>query len=211
MIVERGCAQQSYQHQALVRGKWRTVTTVLEEVSSSSNFPGPGPGPGSIIISLRCTPVAASQTGSGQAPCLQTQSIATARRTNVTARYRLSRCACGNRWKYTFNPQEGDLNAAVASNGTDFNSTFTTASSKSYSEPDSLPHPRNTLFYKISKSESPDMVPILWLLLSSYFLAKVLWQRGEKRIFRELIMGEKEKLGLNWTLANFLTQHLNTR
>ena len=91
VIVERGCAQQSYQHQALVRGKWRTVTTVLEEVSSSSYFPGPG----SIIISLRCTPVAASQTGSGQAPCLQTQSIATARRTNVTARYRLSRCACG--------------------------------------------------------------------------------------------------------------------
>ena len=32
VIVERGCAQQSYQHQALVRGKWRTVTTVLEEV-----------------------------------------------------------------------------------------------------------------------------------------------------------------------------------
>ena len=42
VIVERGCAQQSYQHQALVRGKWRTVTTVLEEVShcpSSSYFP----------------------------------------------------------------------------------------------------------------------------------------------------------------------------
>ena len=41
--MERGCAQQSYQHQALVRGKWRTVTTVLEEVShcpsSSSYFP----------------------------------------------------------------------------------------------------------------------------------------------------------------------------
>jgi len=35
VIVERGCAQQSYQHQALVRGKWRTVTTVLEEVYTS--------------------------------------------------------------------------------------------------------------------------------------------------------------------------------
>ena len=73
---------------------------MLEEVSSYSNFPGPGPGPdtgpGPDRI-FRSTPVAALQTGSGQAPCLQTQSIATARRTNVTARYRLSRCACGNR------------------------------------------------------------------------------------------------------------------
>jgi len=133
--VERGCAQQSYQHQALVRGKWRTVTTVLEEVYTSG--------------------------------CLTDREWAGPLSSDTEY------CYCKED-KCNGQIQEGDLNAAVASNGTDFNSTFTTASSKSYSEPDSLPHPRNTLFYKISKSESPDMVPILWLLLSSYFLAKVL-------------------------------------
>jgi len=35
VITERGCAQQAYQHQALIRGKWRMVTTILEEVYSS--------------------------------------------------------------------------------------------------------------------------------------------------------------------------------
>jgi len=31
MIVERGCAMQAYEHQALVRGKWRTIIDIMEE------------------------------------------------------------------------------------------------------------------------------------------------------------------------------------
>ena len=31
VITERGCAQQVYQYQALERGKWKTITTILEE------------------------------------------------------------------------------------------------------------------------------------------------------------------------------------
>ena len=29
VIVERGCAKQAYEHQALVRGKWRTIVTIM--------------------------------------------------------------------------------------------------------------------------------------------------------------------------------------
>merc|ERR1719195_2501865 len=31
VITERGCAKQVYQYQALERGKWKTITTILEE------------------------------------------------------------------------------------------------------------------------------------------------------------------------------------
>jgi len=136
VIVERGCAQQSYQHQALVRGKWRTVTTVLEEVYTSG--------------------------------CLTDREWAGPLSSDTEY------CYCKED-KCNSQLQEGDLNTAVASNGTDFNSASTSASSKSYPELDSLPHPRNTrLFYKVSKSGSPDILPVEGLLLSSYFLAKVL-------------------------------------
>ena len=74
------------------------------------------------------------------------------------------------------NPQGRDPIAADSSNGTDFNSTYTSTSLKSNSEPaDSLPHPTNTrLFYKISKSGSQDIIPTIGLLLGSYFLATLL-------------------------------------
>jgi len=137
VIVERGCAQQSYQHQALVRGKWRTVTTVLEEVYTSG--------------------------------CLTDREWAGPLSSDTEYCYcKEDKC----------NGQIQVLIAADdASNGTDFNSTYTSTSSKTNSEPaDSLPHPRNTrLFYKILKSgTSQDMIPIVGLLLSSYFLAKLL-------------------------------------
>jgi len=32
VIVERGCAKQAYEHQALVRGKWRTIVTIMEDI-----------------------------------------------------------------------------------------------------------------------------------------------------------------------------------
>eukprot|EP00090_Calanus_glacialis_P006439 TRINITY_DN15012_c0_g1_i1.p1 TRINITY_DN15012_c0_g1~~TRINITY_DN15012_c0_g1_i1.p1 ORF type:complete len:210 (-),score=20.47 TRINITY_DN15012_c0_g1_i1:129-758(-) len=35
VIVERGCAMQAYEHQALVRGKWRTIITIMEEAYST--------------------------------------------------------------------------------------------------------------------------------------------------------------------------------
>jgi len=133
VIVERGCAQQSYQHQALVRGKWRTVTTVLDEVYTSG--------------------------------CLTDREWAGPLSSDTEY------CYCKE------DKCNGHIQiAADASNGTDFNATYTSISSKSNSEPaDSLPHPRNTrLFYKISNSGSQDMIPIASLLLSSYFLAKLL-------------------------------------
>jgi len=34
VIIERGCAMQAYEHQALVRGKWRTIITIMEEAYS---------------------------------------------------------------------------------------------------------------------------------------------------------------------------------
>lgn len=35
VIIERGCAMQAYEHQALVRGKWRTIITIMEEAYST--------------------------------------------------------------------------------------------------------------------------------------------------------------------------------
>jgi len=136
VIVERGCAQQSYQHQALVRGKWRTVTTVLEEVYTSG--------------------------------CLTDREWAGPLSSDTEY------CYCKED-KCNDQIQGRDPIAADASNGTDFNSTYTSTSPKSNSEPNPLPHPRNTrLFYKISNSGSQDMIPIAGLLLSSYFFAKLL-------------------------------------
>jgi len=34
VIIERGCAMQAYEHQALVRGKWRTIINIMEEAYS---------------------------------------------------------------------------------------------------------------------------------------------------------------------------------
>ena len=35
VITERGCARQVYQYQALERGKWKTITTIMEETYTS--------------------------------------------------------------------------------------------------------------------------------------------------------------------------------
>ena len=35
VITERGCAKQVYQYQALERGKWKTITTIMEETYTS--------------------------------------------------------------------------------------------------------------------------------------------------------------------------------
>ena len=165
VIVERGCAQQSYQHQALVRGKWRTVTTVLEEVSLLFLLSS---WSSSLLFTWfykRSTQVGAWQIGSGLVHCLQTRSTATARRINATT---VKRRWCWSGWTVPSNnliiPQEGDFNTAEAVNGTDFNSTET--SSELYLEPESLPHPRNTrLFYNMMRSGCHKSSPILTLLL----------------------------------------------
>ena len=71
------------------------------------------------------------------------------------------------------NPQGGNLIADEASNGTD--STSTVASSQTHLAPDSLHHPRNThLFYKMTRSGSQDLEPMVVLLLISCVLAKLL-------------------------------------
>jgi len=134
VIVERGCAQQSYQHQALVRGKWTTVTTVLEEVYTSG--------------------------------CLTDREWAGPLSSDTEYCYcKEDRC---NGQK-----QEGNHIADEASNGTD--STSTVASSQTHLAPDSLHHPRNThLFYKMTRSGSQDLEPMVVLLLISCVLAKLL-------------------------------------
>jgi len=65
---------------------------------------------------------------------------------------------------------------AEASNGTDSNSTSTVTSSQSYSEPDSLPHPRDTrLFYEtMRRSGSLNLIPMGGLLLISCIFARFL-------------------------------------
>ena len=35
VITERGCAKQVYQYQTLERGKWKTITTIMEETYTS--------------------------------------------------------------------------------------------------------------------------------------------------------------------------------
>ena len=71
-------------------------------------------------------------------------------------------------------PQGGDIDTAGASNRTAFNSTLNATLSQSYSEPESLPHPRNTrLFYEMMKSGSQDLVPMVGLLISC-ILARLL-------------------------------------
>jgi len=136
VIVERGCAQQSYQHQALVRGKWTTVTTVLEEVYTSG--------------------------------CLTDREWAGPLSSDTEYCYcKEDRC----------NGQEqgGAINTTGASNRTAFNSTLNATSSQSYSEPESLPHPRNThLFYEMMRSGSRDSSPIVSLFLISCILARFL-------------------------------------
>jgi len=129
VIVERGCAQQSYQHQALVRGKWRTVTTVLEEVYTSG--------------------------------CLTDREWAGPLSSDTEY------CYCKEDKCNGHKEQGGDLLAAEeALNGTDFNFTSSATS-------DSLPHPRDTrLFFKMTKSGSLDVVPVVGLLLISSILAR---------------------------------------
>jgi len=135
VIVERGCAQQSYQHQALVRGKWRTVTTVLEEVYTSG--------------------------------CLTDREWAGPLSSDTEYCYcKEDKCNGRN--------QREDINTANASNGTAFNSTSTATSPQSPSELDSLPHPRDTsFFYKMTRSGSLDLVPMVGLLISC-ILARIL-------------------------------------
>jgi len=135
VIVERGCAQQSYQHQALVRGKWTTVTTVLEEVYTSG--------------------------------CLTDREWAGPLSSDTEY------CYCKED-KCNGQKQGGDIDTAGASNRTAFNSTLNATLSQSYSEPESLPHPRNTrLFYEMMKSGSQDLVPMVGLLISC-ILARLL-------------------------------------
>jgi len=138
VIVERGCAQQSYQHQALVRGKWRTVTTVMEEVYTSG--------------------------------CLTDREWAGPLSSDTEY------CYCKGDKCNDQKQQGGDLKAAEASNGTDSNSTSAATSSQSYSEPDSLPHPRDTrLFYEtMRRSGSLNLIPMGGLLLISCIFARFL-------------------------------------
>ena len=96
VIVERGCAQQSYQHQALVRGKWRTVTTVLEEVPDEISVLWSPAGrnryylTGRSFLLPRFTQVAAWQIENGQGLCLRTQNTAIVRRINAMVSSRLA-------------------------------------------------------------------------------------------------------------------------
>ena len=174
VIVERGCAQQSYQHQALVRGKWRTVTTVMEEVlrhnmqySHESNH-----NPDLInCLQVYTSGCLTDREWAGPLSSDTEYCYCKGDKCNDQKQVQLSKwndCS----WQYN-QQQGGDLKA---SNGTDSNSTSTATSSQSYSEPDSLPHPRDTrLFYEtMRRSGSLDSIPMVGLLVISCIFARLL-------------------------------------